>query len=55
MQNEGTKGIGCKGYSKYSPEDAPVTKNGGNSEEQDGIVTTSSEKTYYGKPNREYK
>ncbi len=48
--NEGTKGIGCEGYSKYSPESAPVTKNGGNTEDQDGIVTTASETKYYGRP-----
>lgn len=55
MKNEGTKGIGDTGYSKYSPENAPVVKNGGNTEIQDGIVTKTNQKNFYGRPNRDYK
>lgn len=50
--NEGQAGIGDTGYSKYDQKNASTIKNGGNTEIQgDGVVTTTSEKVYYGRPN----
>lgn len=46
--NEGTQGYGYEGYTKYEAKNAPVTKNGGNTEEQDGVVTTQTPASIYG-------
>lgn len=46
--NEGQAGIGAEGYSAYDAANAPVIKDGGNSPEQDGVVTEADPKSFYG-------
>lgn len=44
---EGTDGIGHTGYTKYGAEGAKVTKNGGNSEIQNGVRREASPTSIY--------
>lgn len=46
--NEGCKGQGHTGYSKYGAASAPVTKNGGNTAIQDSVVSNAGQSSVYG-------
>ncbi len=48
MDKDGQNGIGHTGYSKYDAEGAPVEKHGGNTAEQDGVVSEQSPASMYG-------
>lgn len=45
---EGQAGIGTKGFSKYDPSGAEITKNGGNTADQDSITSEQSPESFYG-------
>lgn len=45
--NEGTKGIGASGFSKYDAANAEVVKNGGNTAIQDHVVTEKPASSLY--------
>lgn len=48
MADEGRKGIGDTGYSKYDAAKAPVVRNGGNDAEHDGISSEQTPESMYG-------